>query len=477
MTAIIGHYINDEQVHKDSGKTSYVFNPATGEKTAELQIASDQLVNQAVESAQNAFEAWSQVSPLRRARVFFKFNELLQQHNDLIVELISREHGKVWGDAQGELIRGREVVEFACGIPHLLKGELSTQVANHVDVCSINQPLGVCVGITPFNFPVMVPMWMFPIAIACGNTFVLKPSEKAPSAPLLLAKLLTEAGLPNGVFNVVNGGKESVDSLIKNPSVKAVSFVGSTPVAKSINQQSTLQGKRVQALGGAKNHMVVMPDADLDATASALIGAAFGSAGERCMAVSVAVLVGDVADDFLKVMKKKMADLKIGPGFSKESDYDYGPVISREHKEKIIDYVQSGVDQGADLIIDGRHVQVDGYEQGFYVGACMFDHVTTDMKIYQEEIFGPVLSVIRVDSVSEALKLVNEHEFGNGVSIFTQSGAVARDFSHKCLAGMVGVNVSVPAPIAFHSFGGWKNSAFADHDAHGSAGVRFLYSY
>ena len=469
----IGNYINGKRVTPKLEKKSRVYNPATGKQSAEMIISDAKETSRAVESAHNAFAAWSQMSPLRRARIFFKFNELLQQNNDRIVEAISREHGKVWGDAQGELTRGREVVEFACGIPQLLKGEISAQVANHVDTCSINQPLGVCVGITPFNFPAMVPMWMFPIAIACGNTFVLKPSEKDPSAPLLLAELLTESGLPDGVFNVVNGDKEAVDSLIENPLVKAVSFVGSTPVARYINQKASIQGKRVQALGGAKNHMVVMPDADLDVAASSLIGASFGSAGERCMAISIAVLVGDIADDFIGILQKKMAQLSIGPSFTKGSDYDYGPVVSQEHKEKILAYVQSGIEQGAELIVDGRDKTINGYEKGFFVGACLFDKVTVDMKIYQEEIFGPVLSIVRVHSIADALQLVNQHEFGNGASIFTQSGAVARDFSHNCLAGMVGINAAVPAPVAFHSFGGWKNSAFADHDAHGPSGVRF----
>ena len=469
----LGNYVDGKAAKSNSGRTSRVFNPATGEQTAEVTLSSKKEVDQVVEVANTAFKKWSQTSALYRARILFNFNELLKQHNDRIVETISREHGKVWEDAQGELTRGREVVEFACGIPQLLKGEFSSQVASHIDTYSINQPIGVCAGITPFNFPAMVPMWMFPVALACGNTFILKPSEKDPSASLLLAELLTEAGLPDGVFNVVNGDKEAVDALLENPWVKAVSFVGSTPIASYINQQASLYGKRVQALGGAKNHMVVMPDANLEAAASSLIGAAFGSAGERCMSISVAVLVGDIADTFTETLKEKIATLKVGPGFTKNSHHDYGPVVSAEHKEKILQYVQSGIEQGANLLVDGRDVMLPGHEKGFFIGPCLFDGVKVDMKIYQEEIFGPVLCLLRVDSIAEALKLVNQHEFGNGVSIFTESGAAARDFSHKCLIGMVGINVAIPVPVAFHGFGGWKNSAFADHDAYGPESVRF----
>ena len=401
----------------------------------------------------------------------FRFKALMEQHFDELVQLVIREHGKVLSDAHGEVTRGMEVIEFACGIPHLLKGEFSENVGTGIDSFSMRQPLGVCAGITPFNFPAMVPMWMWPIAIACGNTFVLKPSEKVPSCSLRIAELLKEAGLPDGVFNIVNGGKEVVDTLLTDPRVKAVSFVGSTPVAQYIYTTGCAHGKRVQALAGAKNHMVVMPDADMDQATDALMGAAYGSAGERCMAISVAVTVDAAGDALMERMVPRIQSLKIGPGVDPESEM--GPLITAEHRKKVSGYVDLGVEEGADLVVDGRDLSLQGYENGFFLGGCLFDHVMPEMRIYQEEIFGPVLCVVRAPDFDTALRLTNDHYFGNGAAVFTRDGDTARAFCSRVQAGMVGVNVSIPVPLAFHSFGGWKHSLFGDHHVHGPDGVHF----
>jgi len=401
----------------------------------------------------------------------FKFKELVEQNMDALARLISSEHGKVVSDARGEVTRGLEVVEFACGIPHLLKGEYSEQVGTGVDSFSVRQPLGVCAGITPFNFPVMVPMWMFPVALACGNSFVLKPSERDPSASIFLAQLLKEAGLPDGVFNVVHGDKEAVDALLHDPRISAISFVGSTPIAEYIYRTGTASGKRVQALGGAKNHLVVMPDADLDQAVDALVGAAYGSAGERCMAISVAVAVGGVGDALVERLAQRARSLKINEGSDEQAEM--GPLVTRAHLDKVTGYVAKGVQEGAKLVVDGRGARVPGYEEGFFIGGCLFDHVKPEMTIYKEEIFGPVLSVVRVPDFDTAVNLINAHEYGNGVSLFTRDGDAAREFTMRVQIGMVGVNVPIPVPMAFHSFGGWKRSLFGDHNVHGPEGVRF----
>jgi len=474
----LAHYIQGRQQAGESGRVAPVFNPASGEVIRHVALASVAETEAAIASAQQAFTQWSQVTPLNRARVMFNFKALLEQHRDELARLISQEHGKVYSDALGELTRGLEVVEFACGIPHLLKGEHSMNVGRGVDSFSLMQPLGVCAGITPFNFPAMVPLWMFPVAIACGNTFVLKPSERDPSLPLRLAELLTEAGLPAGVFNVVNGDKTAVDVLLTDPRVQAVSFVGSTPIAEYVYATGSAHGKRVQALGGAKNHMLVMPDADLDQVVSALMGAAYGSAGERCMAISVALCVGnEVADALTARLAEEIAQTQTGPGtgpFSKEQPEPHlGPLISKEHAARVRSYIDSGVEQGATLLCDGRGVQVAGHPQGYFVGPTLFDHVTPQMRIYREEIFGPVLSVARVSSFSEGLQLINQHEYGNGTAIFTASGEAAREFAAQVQAGMVGINVPIPVPMAFHSFGGWKRSVFGPLNMHGPDGVRF----
>ena len=467
----IGHFIGGNPMASRSERLSDVFNPATGAVTARVALATSAELNAAVAAAHAAFPAWSQTSPLRRARVMFKFKELLEAHSDELAALITAEHGKVFTDAKGEVTRGIEVVEFACGIPQMMKGEYSEQVAGGIDAWSIRQALGVCVGITPFNFPVMVPMWMFPMAIACGNTFVLKPSERDPSASLLLAKLLAEAGLPEGVFNVVQGDKEAVDGLLHHPDVRAVSFVGSTPIAEYIYATGCAQGKRVQALGGAKNHMVVMPDADIPQTVDALMGAAFGSAGERCMAISVVVAVGNVGDQLVDALVPRIAALKITQGMDLAAEM--GPVVTQAHKEKIAGYIAAGVQEGATLVADGRGFVLPGHENGFFLGGSLFDHVTPEMTIYQEEIFGPVLCIVRVPDFATALDLVNAHEYGNGTAIYTRDGNTAREYTHRVQVGMVGVNVPIPVPMAFHSFGGWKRSLFGDHHAHGPESVRF----
>ena len=424
-----------------------------------------------VDSAHKAFGAWSNTPPLQRARVLFKFKELIEKNYDELTKTVVTEHGKVYNDAKGSITRGLEVVEFACGIPHLLKGEFTENVGRDVDSWSLRQPLGVCAGITPFNFPAMVPMWMFPISIACGNTFVLKPSEKDPSCPLMLAQLFKEAGLPDGVFNVVNGDKEAVDALLENKKVSAISFVGSTPIAKYIYENAAKNEKRVQALGGAKNHAVVMPDSDLDQAVSGLMGAAYGSAGERCMAQSVAVAVGDIGDELVKRLAKQVEVLKVGPGMDEQSEM--GPLVTKEHLEKVKSYVDIGVKEGAKLVVDGRNLKLQGYEKGFFMGGCLFDHVTDKMRIYKEEIFGPVLSVVRVKDFESAVKLINDHEYGNGVSLFTRDGDSARAFVNRIQVGMVGINIPIPVPMAFHSFGGWKRSLFGDQHMHGMEGVRF----
>ena len=467
----IHHFVNGKIFEGESKKTSDVYNPATGEVSAKVTLATKKDVDAVVDIAQQAFHSWSNTPPLQRARVLFKFKELIEKNSDELTKIIVSEHGKVYDDAKGSLTRGLEVVEFACGIPHLLKGEFTENVGRDVDSWSIRQSLGVCAGITPFNFPAMVPMWMFPIAIACGNTFILKPSEKDPSCPLMLAQLFKEAGLPEGVFNVVNGDKEAVDALLVNKKVSAISFVGSTPIAKYIYENAAKNEKRVQALGGAKNHCVVMPDADLDGAVNGLMGAAYGSAGERCMAQSVAVAVGGIGDELVKRLSEKVEALKVGPGMDKESEM--GPLITKDHLDKVKGYVDIGVEEGANLVVDGRKLKLQGYEKGFYIGGCLFDHVTSQMRIYKEEIFGPVLSVVRVKDFDTAVKLINDHEYGNGVSLFTRDGDSARTFVNKIQVGMVGINIPIPVPVAFHSFGGWKKSLFGDQHMHGMEGVRF----
>ena len=468
---LIEHFIQGKKYSGDSKRVGKVFNPATGEQSAEVKLASLNDVDKAISSAKDAFNEWSKKPPLQRARVMFKFKELIEKNADELTKIIVSEHGKVYEDAKGSLTRGLEVVEYACGIPQMLKGEFTENVGTDVDSWSIRQPLGVCAGITPFNFPAMVPMWMFPMAIACGNTFVLKPSEKDPSCSIRLAELLKEAGLPDGVLNIVNGDKEAVDALIRNKDVTAMSFVGSTPIAKYIYENCAKNEKRVQALGGAKNHCVIMPDCDLDQAVNGLMGAAYGSAGERCMAQSVAVAVGNIGDKLVNNLTKKVEALKVGPGMDNKSEM--GPLVTKEHLEKVKSYVDIGVKEGAKLKVDGRSLKLQGYENGYYIGGCLFDHVTKNMRIYKEEIFGPVLSVVRVNNFDEALQLVNDHEFGNGVSIFTRDGDTGRTFSNQAKIGMVGINIPIPVPMAFHSFGGWKRSLFGDQHMHGPEGVRF----
>ena len=467
----IEHFIDGKTLKGSSKRTAKVFNPATGDVSSNVNLASSADLNKAVEVAKKAFPSWSQKTPLFRARILFKFKELIEKNYDELTKIIVSEHGKVYEDAKGSLTRGLEVVEFACGIPQLLKGEFTENVGTNVDSWSMRQPLCVCAGITPFNFPAMVPMWMFPIAVACGNTFVLKPSEKDPSCSMKLAELFLEAGLPPGVFNVVNGDKEAVDAIINNKDIAAVSFVGSTPIAKYIYENCAKNEKRVQALGGAKNHCVVMPDCDLDQAVNGLMGAAYGSAGERCMAQSVAVAVGKIGDPLVKSLSKKVESLKVGPGLDKKSQM--GPLVTKEHLEKVTGYVDIGLKEGAKLVVDGRNLKLQGYENGFYMGGCLFDHVTKDMRIYKEEIFGPVLSVVRAKDYNEALSLVNDHEFGNGTSIFTRDGDTGRSFASNVQIGMVGINIPIPVPMAFHSFGGWKRSLFGDQSIHGPEGVRF----
>jgi malonate-semialdehyde dehydrogenase (acetylating)/methylmalonate-semialdehyde dehydrogenase len=477
LAAVAGHWIDGApQAPAAGGRYGEVYNPATGEVARRVALADVATVDAAVRSAAAAAPAWAATPALRRARVMFKFKELLERHGDELAALIVAEHGKVFSDAQGEVTRGMEVVEFACGIPSLLKGEYTEQVGAGIDAWSVRQPLGVVAGITPFNFPAMVPMWMFPVAIACGNCFILKPSERDPSAPLFIARLLKEAGLPDGVFSVVNGDKVAVDALLAHPSVAAVSFVGSTPIAKYIHETAGRHGKRVQALGGAKNHLVVMPDADMDQAVDAIIGAAYGSAGERCMAVSVAVAVGDAtADALVARLAERVKKIKVGDGM--DASAEMGPLVTKQHFDKVSGYVAAGVAEGASLVVDGRGLQVAGREHGFFLGGCLFDRVSPSMSIYREEIFGPVLGVTRVNTFEEALALVNGHEFGNGCCIFTRDGDSAREFANRVQIGMVGINVPIPVPMAFHSFGGWKSSLFGDHHMHGPEGVRFYTRY
>jgi malonate-semialdehyde dehydrogenase (acetylating)/methylmalonate-semialdehyde dehydrogenase len=471
----IDHFINGQRAAGSSPRVQDVFNPATGAVTGRVALANAGDVDSAVAAAQAAFPAWADTPPIRRARVMFKFLELVNQRKDELARLITLEHGKVFTDAQGEVSRGIDIIEFACGMPQLLKGDFSDQVSTGMDNWTLRQPLGVVAGITPFNFPVMVPLWMFPVAIAAGNSFILKPSPIDPSASLLMAELLTQAGLPNGVFNVVQGDKEAVDALLVHPDVKAISFVGSTPIANYIYETGAHHGKRVQALGGAKNHMVVMPDADLDQAVDALIGAAYGSAGERCMAISVAVLVGDVGDKIVPLLKARAEALKIKNGL--ELDAEMGPIVTRAAHERITGYIEAGEREGAKLLVDGRSFQGkaagDDCTEGFWMGGTLFDHVTANMKIYKEEIFGPVLSCVRAKDFAEAVQLINDHEFGNGTSCFTRDGNVAREFARRIQVGMVGINVPIPVPMAWQGFGGWKKSLFGDMHAYGEEGVRF----
>jgi len=467
----ITHFINGVTVDTQSGRHADVFNPALGEPVARVALGTAQEVDAAVRAAEQAFPTWSATPPLTRARVLFKYLQLCQQHTDEFAALVTREHGKTFADAQGEVARGIEMVEFAVGIPQMLKGEFTDQISRGIDAWSMRQALGVVAGITPFNFPVMVPMWMFPVALACGNTFILKPSERDPSASLLHARLLKEAGLPDGVFNVVQGDKVTVDALLDHPVVQAVSFVGSTPIAEYIYSRGCAAGKRVQALGGAKNHMVVMPDADMEMTVDALMGAAYGSAGERCMAISVVVAVGDAGDRIVDALATRTAALKVRDGMA--ADAEMGPVVTLAAKQRIERLIGEGVEQGAKLVVDGRNHTVVGRENGFFIGGTLFDHVTPDMTIYKEEIFGPVLCMLRAPDVGSAVELINRNEYGNGVAIYTRDGGVAREFVRQIQVGMVGVNVPLPVPMAFNSFGGWKRSLFGDHHAYGPEGVRF----
>lgn len=465
------HYVDGRRYDGNSNRTQGVFNPAYGAIARQVVLGTADDVNTAVAAAQAAFPSWSNTPPIRRARVINRFLQLMNENKEALAAIITAEHGKVFTDAMGEVERGIDIVEFACGIPQLLKGDYTEQVSTGIDNWTMRQPLGVVTGITPFNFPCMVPCWMFPVAIATGNTFILKPSERDPSASLFMAELFKQAGLPDGVFNVVQGDKTVVDALIEHPDVKAISFVGSTPIAHYIHQKGAEAGKRVQALGGAKNHMVVMPDADIERTVDALIGAAYGSAGERCMAISVAVLVGDVADKVIPLIAERARQLKISNGM--ELDAEMGPIVSKQALERIEGYIDIGVKEGATLVVDGRNCRVPGQEQGFFTGGTLFDHVTPEMTIYKEEIFGPVLSCVRVNDLAQAVDLVNAHEYGNGVACFTSDGNVAREFARRIEVGMVGINVPIPVPMAWHSFGGWKRSLFGDMHAYGEEGVRF----
>lgn len=464
------HWINGE--HLSEARSLPVSNPSSGETIREVADGTAETVALAVAAAEAAFPAWRDTPPAKRAQVMYRFKQLLEEHSERLVQLISEEHGKTVEDAMGELKRGIENVEYACGVPELLKGEYSHNTGPNIDAWSNFQPLGIVAGITPFNFPAMVPLWMYPMAIACGNAFILKPSEKDPTSVLAVAELLAEAGLPNGVMSVVQGGRETVEALLDTPAVKAVSFVGSTPIAESIYARGSAAGKRVQALGGAKNHAIVLPDADIDNAANTLMGAAYGSAGERCMAISVAVCVGDdAADRLIEAMQPKIAELKIGPGTQK--GLDMGALVTAEHRDKVLGYIEEGVAAGAELVADGRDLKVAGHENGFFVGGCLFDRVTPEMRIYQEEIFGPVLCVVRVDSLDEAIALTNAHEYGNGTCLFTRDGEAARRFADQIEVGMVGINVPLPVPVAYHSFGGWKRSLFGDLHAYGPDAVRF----
>jgi len=468
----IGHFIGGKAVAGTSGRFGDVFDPNTGDVQAKVALASRAEVEKAIANAEAAQPAWAATNPQRRARVMFKFLELIQKEMEPLAKLLASEHGKVIADAKGDIQRGVEVVEFACGIPHLMKGEFTDGAGPGIDLYSMRQPLGVVAGITPFNFPAMIPMWKFAPAIACGNAFILKPSERDPSVPMRLAELMLEAGLPAGILNVVNGDKEAVDTLLTDPRVKAIGFVGSTPIAEYIYSTGCAHGKRVQCFGGAKNHMVVMPDADLDQAVDALIGAGYGSAGERCMAISVAVPVGEkTADALVKKLIPRVEALKIGT--STDPSADYGPMVTKAHLNKVKGYVELGIKEGAKLLVDGRNFKLQGYENGNFMGGCLFDHVKPDMTIYKEEIFGPVLSVVRAHDYEEAVRLPSEHEYGNGVSIFTRDGDTARDFTNRVNVGMVGVNFAIPVPLAYHTFGGWKRSGFGDLNQHGPDSIRF----
>ena len=468
---VVPMWVGGKPLPASSARTGEVTNPAIGRVARKVSFCNAADIDAAVKSAQRAFPAWRDTPPLRRARVLMKFRELLEAHRDELARLVTEEHGKTLADATGSVQRGIEVVEFAMGVPHLIKGEHSEEVGTGVDCHTVRQPVGVCAGITPFNFPVMVPLWMFPVAIACGNTFVLKPSEKVPSASMRMAQLFKQAGLPDGVFNVVHGDKEAVDAILNHPGIAAVSFVGSTPVARYLYETCAKNGKRVQALGGAKNHAVVLPDADLEFAADALIGAAYGSAGERCMAISAVVAVGAAADPLIDLLKKKAEAIMIGPG--DREGVEMGPLVTRQHRDKVAGYIDLGVKEGARLVMDGRGHQVAGHEDGFFLGTTLFDHVKPEMKIYQDEIFGPVLVVLRAQTLEEAITLVNRNPYANGTAIFTESGGAARRFENEIQVGMVGINVPIPVPVAFYSFGGWKSSLFGDLHVHGVEGVKF----
>jgi malonate-semialdehyde dehydrogenase (acetylating) / methylmalonate-semialdehyde dehydrogenase len=472
MPKEIEHFISGRRVNGRSGRFAPVYNPATGEQSGQVPLASAEEMAEAVAAAKAAFPGWAGTSPLRRARILNRFLRLVEENAERIAATITAEHGKILSDAQGELTRGAEVVEFAIGAPNLLKGEVTENVGTRVDSYALRQPIGVVAGITPFNFPAMVPMWMFPVALACGNAFILKPSERDPSTSVILAELLTEAGLPDGVFQVVHGDKTAVDAILEHRDIAAVSFVGSTPIARYIYETAAKQGKRCQALGGAKNQMIIMPDADMDQALNALMGAAYGSAGERCMAISVAVPVGEqTAEALLERLVPRVRTLRIGPGTDPQAEM--GPLVTRQHLEKVRSYIDLGESEGAKLLVDGRGFKMQGYEDGFFLGGTLFDHVTTKMRIYKEEIFGPVLSVVRAPDYRTAAEMINDHEFGNGTAIFTRDGDAAREFAHQIQVGMVGINVPIPVPMAFHSFGGWKASLFGDHHMHGPEGVRF----
>lgn len=469
----IHHFINGKAVPGGSGRFGDVYDPNTGEVQAKVALASVKELDEAVAIAKAAQPDWAAVNPQRRARVMFKFKQLLEENMDELAVLLSSEHGKVVADAKGDVQRGLEVIEFACGVPHLMKGEYTEGAGPGIDVYSLRQALGVVAGITPFNFPAMIPMWMFGVAIACGNAFILKPSEKDPSVPVRLAELMKEAGLPDGILNVVHGDKEAVDAILDHPDIKAVSFVGSSDIAQYVYSRGTANAKRVQAMGGAKNHGIILPDADLDQVVQDLVGSAYGSAGERCMALPVAVPVGDDTAD--RLLEKLIPEIeKLTPGASTDPEAQYGPVVSQAHKEKVENYIQMGVDEGAKLLIDGRNFKLQGHESGYFIGPSLFDHVTADMKTYQEEIFGPVLQIVRAKDLEEAAKLPSEHQYGNGVAIFTRNGLAAREFASKVNVGMVGVNVPIPVPVAYHTFGGWKRSSFGDANQHGMEGVRFF---
>ena len=469
--SLVTHWINGQLHQGAPGRTGPVFDPARGHQTADVAMASLTEVDQAVQAAADALPGWRDTSVVRRQRILFSFRQLVMDNRYDLAKLITAEHGKTMDDALGEVQRGLEVIEYVCGIPQLLKGELSEQVSTGVDTYSFRQPLGVVAGITPFNFPVMVPMWMYPVAIACGNTFILKPSEKDPSPSLLSAELFSEAGLPDGVLNVLHGDKVAVDGLLEHPDVAAVSFVGSTPIARYIYESAARAGKRVQALGGAKNHMVVLPDADLDLAADAAVSAGYGSAGERCMAISVVVAVGDAADRLIPRITRRIDRLRVGPGANDQSEM--GPLVTAEHLRRVAGYVEKGLSEGAELVADGRDLQVEGYEDGFFLGPCLFDRVSPEMSIYRNEIFGPVLSVVRTDSYADAIELVNTNPYGNGTAVFTNDGGAARKFQREIEVGMVGINLPIPVPLSFYSFGGWNNSLFGAHSIYGPEGIDF----